>query len=470
MKRSELLFASSKLLLDCALVVLSFALAYIFRASLEFNPFSDEIPIGRYVLYGVAMLPVWIAILASNGLYSLKSNYGPFTLFYKILISSLAAVMVLAVVIFLTKSLFFSRIILALTWIFSFLLIYLERLMIGTVQNFFLKKGIGIHRLILVGAGDSSSAIARDLRAGEKDRYKITGLITTDGNFGDLEPLGSISEIGEVLDHQDADDLILTESNLPRQEVATLMRYCSDHKIDYKFIPDIYALISVNFRPNMIGKLPVMEMSVMPLDGWGRITKRFFDIVFSVFFLIVLSPVMLAIAILVKLTSKGPVLFRQQRVGRDGKEFYFYKFRSMHEREKLHTGDHWTTNAEVENHATPVGKILRKTNLDELPQLWNIILGDMSFVGPRPEQPKLVEKFEKEYPQYFRRHRVKSGLTGWAAVNGLKGDTSIEERVKYDIYYIENWSLWFDLKIILKTMGLVIYEAIAGKFEYRNRP
>ena len=214
-----------------------------------------------------------------------------------------------------------------------------------------------------------------------------------------------------------------------------------------------------------------MELKTIALDGWGRIAKRFFDIVFSIVCLIISSPFMLLVAIGTKLTSPGPIIYKQKRVGRDGKSFNFYKFRSMFA-DKCDTterGSKWTTASDDQTRITPFGKFIRKTNLDELPQLWNVFIGNMSFVGPRPELPKFVDEFQKEIPEYFRRHRVKSGITGWAQVNGLKGDTSIPERVQFDIYYIENWSFWFDIKIAIKTVLLIIAEAFGGKYEYRDR-
>ena len=180
---------------------------------------------------------------------------------------------------------------------------------------------------------------------------------------------------------------------------------------------------------------------------------------------------MLLTAIGIKLTSKGPIIYRQKRVGRDGKIFEFYKFRSMYIEacDTTLRGSKWTTAKDEKTRVTPLGRFIRKTNLDELPQFWNVLIGNMSFVGPRPELPKFVDRFQKEIPDYFRRHRLKSGITGWAQVNGLKGDTSIKERVRFDIFYIENWSFWFDIKIIIKTVYMIISETLRGKYEYRAR-
>jgi exopolysaccharide biosynthesis polyprenyl glycosylphosphotransferase len=188
------------------------------------------------------------------------------------------------------------------------------------------------------------------------------------------------------------------------------------------------------------------------------------DFILALTLLTVLSPLFLLIAIIQKATTKGPVLYSHERIGRDKKRFILYKFRSMFHLSETKENRYWTE--ENDSRITPFGNILRKTNLDELPQLYNILKGDMSFVGPRPEQPKFVEEFSKEIPNYPNRHRVKSGLTGWAQVNGLKGDTSISERVRYDIYYVENWSIWLDLKIIALTVWILFYELVKGKYEY----
>jgi exopolysaccharide biosynthesis polyprenyl glycosylphosphotransferase len=181
------------------------------------------------------------------------------------------------------------------------------------------------------------------------------------------------------------------------------------------------------------------------------------DVFCSLIGLIILSPLLLLVAVLVKITSPGPVFYSHERIGRDGKKFRLYKFRSMYQNAEQKVGHFWSVKDESKDpRITPLGRILRRTAIDELPQLFNVLKGEMSLVGPRPEQPRFVEEFQKEIPEYFRRHKVKSGITGWAQVNGLRGDTSIPERVKYDLYYIENWSLWFDIKIILKTFLMIL--------------
>ncbi len=245
-----------------------------------------------------------------------------------------------------------------------------------------------------------------------------------------------------------------------------IVDYCTQNNIIIKYIPALTPDSALRAVPVKIGYLQMLEINTTPLEGWGRIIKRFSDIIFSIIFILLLSPIMLIVAIIQKISSKGPILYSHERVGRDEKKFVLYKFRSMYHVSEDKERRYWTQ--DNDNRITPFGKFLRLTNIDELPQLYNILIGDMSFVGPRPEQPQFVDEFGKKIPDYLKRHKVKSGLTGWAQVHGLKGDTSIKERARYDVYYVENWSIILDFKIILMTLRLIIYELFKGKYEYRS--
>jgi exopolysaccharide biosynthesis polyprenyl glycosylphosphotransferase len=303
--------------------------------------------------------------------------------------------------------------------------------------------------------------------------YKVCGILDQDGtpsHYG-LKVLGSFNELEHAVKEHMIDEVILTDVYLEKSKVLEMIEISMDHNAVFKYVPDVFTLVTSNVTSGLIGSMPVMAVQSTPLEGWGRIVKRIIDITFSLLALIITLPFTIAIVLAIKLTSKGPIIYKHQRVGRDGKVFDFYKFRSMYTEkcDYKEGGSEWSKQDDEKTRITPIGRILRKTSLDEIPQFVNSLKGDMSFVGPRPEQPKFVEQFSSEIPEYFKRHRVKSGITGWAQVNGLKGDTSIKERVKYDIYYIENWSLWLDLIIILKTISLVLNEAFAGKAEYRKK-
>lgn len=471
MKRIKLFFVFIQVPLDLAMIVLAFVLAYVFRASIDFSPLSASTTLSDYLQLAMIVAPVWILLNAINDLYAFRRPTGFAVEFWRIIIAASTAILFLIVVIFLSKILFVSRLILIFTWLFGIFTIFAGRILLRIIRLYLYRYDFGRINVLLIGNNEITLEVANEIIHNPSYGHKMVGTVADNSeNLTGLKVVGELDNLALLIKKYKIDEIILTESSIAKDKMLEILQICQDHRVAFKYVPDLFSLMTTSFKPGLIGSLPVMELESIPLDGWGRIIKRIFDIVFSFILIVILSPLGLLIALLIKLTSRGPVFYTHQRIGRDEKEFKFYKFRSLYVRAKLDTGTHWTTQDEERNNATLIGKLLRKTNLDELPQLWNIFIGDMSFVGPRPEQPKLVQKFEKEIPDYFRRHRVKTGLTGWAQVNGLKGDTSIKERIKYDIYYIENWSMWMDIKIIIKTVWLVIYEAFAGKYEYRTRP
>lgn len=458
MKKSELFFTFLLLPLDIAMFILSFATGFYLRAHIE-APFLSDFGLYSYITYCLFLLPVLIGLFSLNGLYNRRNYTGYWQEFYTVLVSVSTTIIILVVAIFLSKSLFFSRLILVFTWLFAIVFLTLGRVLLRAIERILLRFGIGVRNIVLVGKNEVTDKIFQELTLSKSSSFRIVDSVET----------GKISEIESIIKSHSIDEIIVTEIDLSDPQLMNLVRICQDKQIDFKYVPDIYRLMTTSFQPGLIGSTPVMELKRLPLDGWGRIIKRFFDLFFALVSIVLLSPIFLLTAILIKLTSRGPIFFVQERIGRDESKFTLFKFRSMQVGVKK-SGDEWTTEENEKRRTTLIGRFLRKTNVDELPQLWNIFVGNMSFVGPRPEQPQFVDKFEREIPEYFRRHRVKSGLTGWAQVNGLKGNTSIKERVRYDIYYIENWSLWFDFKIIIKTIGLIVYEAIFGKYEYSARP
>jgi len=472
MKKIDLLFAFVLLPVDIAMIIAAFILAYYLRIDLEVVPAFSDIGLREYLRYCIYLIPFWLTLNAVGGLYNIKANRGLFSELFKIINAASTAMIFLIVAIFLTKTMFFSRLILAFTWGISIITITFGRLVIKLIQRYLLRYGIGRSKVILIGDNAVSESVVSHLSRYKNKAYKIEGVLNgeaSNSKFG-LKILGSINELEEKIKQYKIDEVVLTDTAISKTKIMKLIQICADNKIIFKYIPDTFSLMTLNVSSETIGSMPVMELKSIPLDGWGRIVKRVLDSLFAFIASIIAIPFMIIIALLVKITSKGPILYAHERVGRDEKIFRFYKFRSMYiEKCDFKGGVEWTKKEDEKTRITPFGKFIRKTNLDELPQLWNILKGDMSLVGPRPELPKHVERFENEIPDYFRRHKVKVGLTGWAQVNGLKGDTSIRDRVRYDIYYIENWSLWFDFKIIIKTIGLIINEAFAGKSEYRPR-
>ncbi|HUU57732.1 MAG TPA: sugar transferase, partial [bacterium] len=249
-------------------------------------------------------------------------------------------------------------------------------------------------------------------------------------------------------------EVVFFGGDVPDQVLLDLVLECDLKGVDVRVIPSTLELMAAKIHADEALGVPVFALKQFRLKGFNRFIKRFTDVAFAASLLLVLAPVLLVIALAIKLTSPGPVLYRQERVGQDGRTFELLKFRSMRHKAEEETGPVFAK--ENDDRVTPFGRFIRRTSLDELPQLINVLKGDMSVVGPRPERPFFVEKFTSDIPRYIERHKVKSGLTGWAQVHGLRGTTSIARRVEYDLFYIENWSLLFDLRILLRTLYQVI--------------
>jgi exopolysaccharide biosynthesis polyprenyl glycosylphosphotransferase len=238
------------------------------------------------------------------------------------------------------------------------------------------------------------------------------------------------------------------------KKIIEIIKKTEGKNIELFYVPDILDLRISNFTTFESNGVLLLQLKAFTLSGWQGMIKNMFDYLVSLLTLILLSPFFLLIAILIRITSKGSIFYRQKRIGMDGRKFEIIKFRTMKQDAEKETGPVWATTKDPR--VTPIGLILRRTSLDELPQLINVIKGDMSLVGPRPERPYFVEKFQVQIPKYAERHRVRSGITGWAQINGLRGQSPIEERTRYDVYYIENWSLWFDIKILILTFIAIL--------------
>jgi Undecaprenyl-phosphate glucose phosphotransferase len=265
-----------------------------------------------------------------------------------------------------------------------------------------------------------------------------------------LPLLGTLSEASEILQRERIDQLYVALALDEHVKMVSLVESANREIVDIKVVPDLVQVIALRARLEELDGIPIINIHDVPLKGINNVLKRAIDVVICSIALVGLAPLMLLIAFLIRATSSGPAVFRQERMGLDGKRFHAWKFRSMYDQAERETGPVWAR--EDDPRCTPLGKLLRKSSLDEIPQLWNVLSGDMSLVGPRPERPFFVEQFKHRIPQYMLRHKVKAGLTGWAQVNGWRGNTSLEKRIEYDLYYIENWSVSLDFKILWLTL------------------
>jgi exopolysaccharide biosynthesis polyprenyl glycosylphosphotransferase len=317
---------------------------------------------------------------------------------------------------------------------------------------------LGVSRVALVGISQAgrmmAMKIAEDLSAGRKAIGFIAADAQTEADpelLGDLPLLGDVSNLEEIVRENNLHEIIVTEPNLEPQEILRFLLECEKLCLRASVVPNILEMTLTDIHLDEIGGLPLFGFRGTRLSGGNLALKRAFDMAVALAMLIAASPIMLLIALITKLTDRGPIFYKQERVTLYGASFNMYKFRTMRVDAEKECGPVWTT--ANDDRTTPLGKWLRRLNLDELPQLFNVLRGDMSLVGPRPERPHFVEQFKNEVPYYMARLKVKAGLTGWAQVNGLRGNTSIIERVKYDLDYMENWSIWFDIKILVKTLG-----------------
>jgi exopolysaccharide biosynthesis polyprenyl glycosylphosphotransferase len=454
---------------DIVMIVASFVAAYYLRMHLQGAqalPWPVSLP--DHFRYAFYLLPAWIAVLALNSMYDPASSRGFLGGIRGLFFSNCVMMLVLSIVGYAARDRFFSGSMILVTLFVSLLLMALGRMGLAGGQRYLFGFGMGRRNVLLIGSGAATGYVAQQLK-GDLG-LRVVGALGAGPKAGyQLAYLGDLSQLDDAITRHLVDEVVIADKDLPEAGMARIIRICSDRSLAVDFVPAELCSVSARVKAEMIGAMPILRVQTIPLDGWGRILKRLFDFGFALISLVVLSPLLLLIAVLEKVTSCGPVFYAQERIGRDGRRFKVYKFRSMYTEhcDYASGGSNWTTAADAQTKITPFGAFLRKTNLDEIPQLWNILIGNMSLVGPRPEQPKFVQQFQQEIPDYYRRHRVKSGLTGWAQVNGLKGDTSIPERVKYDVYYIENWSLWLDLRIILLTFGVMARELFGGKVEYQ---
>ena len=318
--------------------------------------------------------------------------------------------------------------------------------------------GMNLRHIAIIASGDIGNHVLSNLLATPEAGFKIRGYFTDDEI--DTAILGSATHgpISDALDYVEQNRLDQIWLAMPLKDAETIEKIVNDLKnvtTDIRLVPDIFGFRLINHSISSIAGLPVINLSVTPMEGINLWIKTIEDFLISAAILLLISPLLLIISVLVKATSSGPIFYRQQRLSWNGRKFTMYKFRTMPVDSEQSTGAVWTTSGD--KRATPVGSFLRKTSLDELPQFWNVLRGDMSIVGPRPERPVFVEKFKDEIPRYMQKHMVKAGITGWAQVNGWRGDTDLQSRIEHDLYYIDNWSLWLDLKIIFMTVfkGLV---------------
>ena len=349
----------------------------------------------------------------------------------------------------------FARLVIGLSFFSTMVFVLLERYILFRIEWNLARHSNHKKKVLLLGTDHVAVHVKHTFEQEPMLRAKVIGFLSTGTEplHADINPtsvLGPVDELATMIKQMGIDEIVLTDSRLNHDQIVQILLLCERNLITFKMVPDLFRIMTTSMDVQSLNDIPLLGISVWPLDHfWNRIMKRIEDIIGSVVGLILSAPIIAIAAILVKRSSPGPVFYRQERCGEAGNCFTLYKLRTMPVDAEAQTGPVWTT--ENDARRTPIGSTLRKFNLDELPQFWNVLRGHMSLVGPRPERPHFVEQFKEDIGRYMWRHVSKPGLTGWAQVNGLRGNTDLTERIKYDLFYLENWSLAFDFKILVKT-------------------
>lgn len=456
----SILLACLLMLCDAVAINTSFLIVYLWRIEdIHDSGFSFPESPFSIAMFMLLFNIIFAISMAMHGLYMLRRGASRVDEAYKVFIAISIATVLGLVVNSLLPSFQYDSIpvtapILAFSWLMAILATIVLRFVHRSIVYHVRARGFNTKRVLIVGALGPGRAVWRTIRNAPELGYRVQGFLSDKHPVGstvdDLPVLGRPSQLERVVRATHADEVLIALSNRSPYELIEIVTLAEDQSVSIKVYPDTFQLITDNeVSIGDLSGLPLVSVKNAALDSpINRALKRGLDMVFSSIILVCTSPMLLLLGVLIRLDSPGPTFFLQQRVGMDGKPFYMIKFRTMRTDSEAQ-GAGWTTPNDPR--VTRLGKFLRRYSIDELPQFINVLLGEMSIVGPRPEQPKWVEQFRQEIPRYMRRHKEKAGITGWAQVNGLRGDTSIEERTRYDLYYIENWSLLFDIKIIVKT-------------------
>lgn len=415
----------------------------------------------NFVNAGVLLSLYWIFIFTVLGLYKKLYLISRLDEFFGVVKCTVFGILVLYFVVTADNALgvYAQKQLFAAYWLYTFASVSLNRFFIRSIQRFYAQRGKGLHRTIIIGTGSNAKTAYDDLIRNKTLGMEVLGYIQVNGQAPSRESgisadevIGHLDEIRDIITRHEIQDVLVAIEAEHRQDLVDVIAKVDYPDISLKLLPDFYQLVSGLNKTNQIFGLPIIEISPEPLPLWAKILKKLFDVVFSAVVLILLLPFLVIIAILIKATSEGPAIFRQKRVGMNEKTFTIYKFRTMYEDAEAESGPAWAT--ENDPRITKIGYWLRRLRIDEIPQFLNVIKGDMSLVGPRPERPHFVNQFRTQIPLYSRRHRVRPGITGWAQVK-WKYDTSfddVKEKTKYDLYYVENVSLKMDAKILINTI------------------
>ena len=452
-----------RVLLDALTVIFAYFLTYFLffyvmpKDGIFGGHFSYYVGSRDYVLAAVYIVPLHLLMYTFFRLYRPMRVTGRRIEAFRIFLADLVSILIVISIFFLfvkPYSTYFSRMFLFEFGVVNTFLMVLQRNLVRIVLVNARKRGLNQKHLLLVGYSKSCERLLECIERNPQWGYHVYGVLDDNKPVGyeyhGYRIISPIEDLEEILEGNFIDEVFVTIQLKEYERLESIVASCERAGVQTKFVPDYGNLMSNHPYTEELGGLPIIYIRQVPLnDRLNAFMKRSMDIFGSIFAIILFSPLMLVVSILIKLSSPGPVIFKQVRVGLHNKPFTMYKFRSMRMQSEEDELKEWTTKDDPR--VTKIGKFIRKTSIDELPQLFNVLSGKMSLIGPRPERPQFVEKFRDEIPRYMVKHQVRPGMTGWAQVNGFRGDTSIEKRIEYDIYYIENWTIGLDIKILFLT-------------------
>ena len=456
-KDNQRYFNRLHVVIDAVVICIAYVLAWIYK----FLILKDQrgLTLAQYCVALIGIIPLYPMLYLACNLYTSKRVQGRRLEGGNIVKANTIGILIVMAAFFPLRDViepikYYSRWMLAYFYVINIVLEIIARNLIRWCLRKIRRKGFNLRHLIFVGYSGAAEAFIDRILANPQWGYKISGILDDNKEPGytykGIAVLGPTDELEKILENNRLDEIALTLALREYYKLKRIVAICEKSGVHTKFVPDYNDIIPTRpYTEDLLG-LPVVNIRHVPLtNSFNMICKRAMDIVGAIVAIIIFSPVMLVTAVLVKTTSKGPLIYKQERVGLHNQTFQMYKFRSMEVQSAKSEKRAWTVRDDPR--VTKVGRVIRKTSIDELPQLFNILKGDMSLVGPRPERPFFVEKFREEIPRYMVKHQVRPGLTGWAQVNGYRGDTSIKKRIEYDLYYIENWTMGLDIKILFLT-------------------
>ena len=457
LKKHAQFFKSLFFISDVLILSLAWILSYFlrFETTLIKPPLLGTPPFSHYIEYLFPLWGIWGLVSKKIRLYRSRRIEHFFKEYLDITKCLTSTFFILLAIIYLLKSFDFSRLAFFYFWVMSILGLALTRFFARRTLKIFRKRGYNQRFALIAGTGSLAQKVLEKIELYPELGVRVIGFLTRKmeeigKRIKNIPILGLYEDLDKILGEKEVDIFFIALSINEYDCFEKMVKKVAGHLPEIKVVPASYEFLSLRGGLDELDGLPMVSLQGSPLYGWNSVFKRMFDLTLGILILIILCPFMLIISLLIKLTSEGPILFKQERIGMDGHPFQMLKFRTMKVDAEKETGPIWAK--ENDSRRTKVGAFLRKTSLDELPQLFNVLKGEMSLVGPRPERPNFVEEFRNRIPLYMLRHKIKAGMTGWAQVNGWRGNTSLEKRIEHDLYYIQNWSIGFDLRVLFMTL------------------